>query len=87
MYGFQSVPLHMTAPWVRSLTGAQMPWIGILLIKYLYFPALVGVVYGAARISWLVLENPFLKFKDRFQYADVESAAVRTAIACLGSST
>ena len=56
MYVLHSAPFHLTANLARHSP--------LLTVKYLYFPALALVAYGLARISWRVIESPFLRLKD-----------------------
>ena len=70
MYVLHSVPYHLTAEWAMKLP---------LFWKYLYFPALVGMAYGLAWISWRVLEQPFLRLKSRFQYTGADQGEAADA--------
>jgi peptidoglycan/LPS O-acetylase OafA/YrhL len=69
MYVFQSIPYHLTLNWVRDLSASSLPWLVVVAVKYLYFPVSVAVVYGAAWLSWRVLEEPILRLKSRFNYS------------------
>lgn len=59
MYVLHSAPFHLTSEAVRQLPPHLWP------LKYLYFPALAAVAYLAARVSWRLVESPFLRLKDR----------------------
>jgi peptidoglycan/LPS O-acetylase OafA/YrhL len=66
MYVLHSAPFHLTADWMHDLSLHGYPALAVTAAKYLYFPALTLVAYGAARISWRFLEYPFIRLKDRF---------------------
>jgi peptidoglycan/LPS O-acetylase OafA/YrhL len=66
MYVLHSAPFHLTADWMHDLSLHGYPGLAVTAAKYLYFPALTLVAYGAARISWRFLEYPFIRLKDRF---------------------
>jgi len=65
MYVLHSVPYNLTADAIRNLSVQTLPLPLVIAAKYLYFPALAGVAFGAAWISWRVLEHPFIRLKDR----------------------
>ncbi len=65
MYVLHSAPYHLTAGAIRDLSAQALPHPLVLAAKYLYFPALAAVSYGAARVSWLILEHPFIRLKER----------------------
>jgi peptidoglycan/LPS O-acetylase OafA/YrhL len=65
MYVLHSVPYNLTADAMRNLSVETLPFPVVVAAKYLYFPALAGVAFGAAWISWRVLEHPFIRLKER----------------------
>lgn len=65
MYVLHSVAYNLTSTAVRNLSAQPLPHLLVLAAKYLYFPALAGAAFGAAWISWRVLEYPFIRLKDR----------------------
>jgi peptidoglycan/LPS O-acetylase OafA/YrhL len=70
MYVLHSAPFRIVAPMLQRMpmTGGFLPRPWLLALKYLFFPAMVAFAYGAARLSYIVLEGPFLRLKDRFPY-------------------
>ena len=62
---FHAAPYHLTADAMHNLSQHGYPALLVTAAKYLYFPALVGVAYGAARISWRFLEYPFIRLKEK----------------------
>jgi peptidoglycan/LPS O-acetylase OafA/YrhL len=66
-YSYAMYVLHVAPQWLieqklRTLAGPPLPL--VLGLKYLYFPVLVAISFGLARISWRFLESPFLRLKD-----------------------
>lgn len=72
-YSYAMYVLHVAPQWLieqklRNLAGP--PFAVVLLLKYLYFPVLVALSFGMARLSWRFLESPFLRMKDRLSGRD-----------------
>jgi peptidoglycan/LPS O-acetylase OafA/YrhL len=80
MYVLHSVPYNLTVQAVGALRTSGLAPVLILLLKCLYFPAMIAVAFGAAWVSWRVIEEPFLKLKRSFPYltAKPELPADRT---------
>jgi peptidoglycan/LPS O-acetylase OafA/YrhL len=74
MYVLHSIPWELTAPRLHDLTSAQLPTSVVLALKYGYFPVLVALTYGLSLITWALIEQPFLRLKDRFPYGAYASA-------------
>ena len=65
MYVWHAAPFRIVAPMLQRLTGGPLPVPLLLDLKYPFFPAVVLFAYGAARLSYRYLEEPFLRLKAR----------------------
>jgi peptidoglycan/LPS O-acetylase OafA/YrhL len=77
MYVLHLLPFQLTAGMVRVMSGASPL---VLALKYLYFPALAGLAFAVAWVSWRVLESPFLRLKERWEFVPSKEAPVRFAV-------
>jgi peptidoglycan/LPS O-acetylase OafA/YrhL len=68
MYVLHSMPYHLTAPAIHDLASRHLPLALVLAAKYLYIPALAAVAFGAAWVSWRVLERRFIRLKASVPY-------------------
>jgi peptidoglycan/LPS O-acetylase OafA/YrhL len=89
MYVLHSVPYNLTVEAVGALRASGLAPALILLLKCLYFPAIVSVAFGAAWVSWRVIEEPFLKLKRFFPYLETQPgfSSFRETMACDGRPT
>lgn len=71
-YSYAMYVLHVAPQWLieQRLRNLEGPFALVLLLKYLYFPVLVALSFGMARLSWRFLESPFLRLKDRISARD-----------------
>ena len=71
-YSYAMYVLHASPQWLieQKLRNLEGPAAVVLLLKYLYFPALLALSFGMARLSWRFVESPFLRLKERISSRD-----------------
>jgi peptidoglycan/LPS O-acetylase OafA/YrhL len=86
MYVWHAAPFRIAAPMLQKLTGGPVPVPLLLCMKYLFFPAVVLFAYGAARLSYRYIEEPFLRLKTRVPYPPpVATAPPEAAFEAVGA--
>lgn len=74
LYVFHYAALQGVTPFVAAISRRAFPHWEVLAIEYSYPPVLFVLLFGLARLSWQVLEEPFLRMKSKFAYVVVDPA-------------
>jgi peptidoglycan/LPS O-acetylase OafA/YrhL len=78
IYVYHFVPHLLLESRVQHMLLRQSPRVAVL-VHLLYVPVLIALSYGVARLSWLLMEGPLLRLKDRNPLLDLSRKEPRVA--------